>query len=257
MKHSPIYFSLFIFLLSFSLCACSQDSAKPVPQVHQHQFVLGTTTLPVKETRYTTKIPIRLIQLHSNETTAGEVTTAISEELGIDYLQIINEGKRLVDFQTKRQSYRFDPNRIFSKEGITASLKLHGQYSDEAFKAVSFLRDSLLQLLDKDKTIVAVHNNTDGNFSLFDYQKNGTGVVHQNSLHDADDFFITNDSTIFRRLKEKHFNVVLEYAGKLKDDGSLSIYCSRNNIRYVNVEAEHGHAKEQAEMLRTLIQILK
>lgn len=257
MKHKHPYFSVFLFL-SFSLGACSQDSAKtPVAVVIQHSYTLGSTLLTVNHTTYRSSSPIKLVQLHHNELTADSVTQTISEEMGIDYLQIINGEKRLIDFATEGKNHRFDPNRMFSTEGIVNSLQLHSQYSEAGFQSIASFRNSLLNLLGSNSTIIAVHNNTDGAFALADYMKNNTGQVHQNTTLDPDDFFITTDSLLFSRLKERDFNVVLEYSERLIDDGSLSIYCSRNKIPYVNVEAQHGHREEQAKMLRTLTELLK
>ena len=225
-------------------------------QVKQHSHSLGTTELSIIQTSYQPSPAVQFIQLHHNEVTAEEVTKLISKEMGINYLQIINGEKRLVDFEINAKKHRFDPNRMFSKEGIVESLKSHSQYSEEGFQSVSSFRNFLLTLLDKGMTIVAVHNNTDSNFALADYLVKKTGLVHQNPAHDPDDFFITTDSLLFIKLKKKGFNAVLEYSNRLKDDGSLSIYCSRNGIPYVNVEAEHGHKDQQERMLRTLVEIL-
>ena len=227
--------------------------------MRQHQYPLGSTTVVVtiKETVYSSSFPFQIIQLHHDEMTADEVTRLVSEEKGINYLQIINGEKRLVEFKTNSKNHRFDPNRMFSTVGIVNSLKLHSQYTEIGFSSIAAFRDSLLNLLDKNKAIIAVHNNTDGEFTMADYQKNNTGQVHQNPVHDPDDFFITTDSLLFDKLREGGFNVVLEWSDRLKDDGSLSIYCSRNHISYVNVEAEHGHKREQEQMLRTLIEILR
>ena len=238
------------------MCACSQDTTKPIGTTRQHQYSFGDKKLTVTGTTYATGIPIQFVQLHSNEKTAGEMAEKVSAELGIDFLRINNNNQRLIDFQLQNATYRFDPNRIFSTEGIVASLQKLSQYSEDAFQAILYFRQFLLGLIDRIKIIVAVHNNTDGAFSLLDYQQNNTGLVHQNPSHDADDFFITTDSLIFSRLKAADFNVVLEYRDSLVDDGSLSIYSSRNNLHYVNVEAEHGHAKEQEEMLQALVTIL-
>lgn len=256
MKGNQPYFLFLLFLLPFSLASCAQDSTGPVGKTRQHYYSFGEKKLAIKETSYTTGIPMQLLHLHSNETTAGEVTAKISEELGIDFLQIENNNQRLIDFELQETKYRFDPNRIFSTEGIVASLQRLSQYSEDAFRAVLYFREFLLGLIDRKKTVVAVHNNTDGAFSLADYQENGTGLVFQNATLDPDDFFITTDSVIFSSIRTANFNVVLEYRDSLTDDGSLSIYSSRNDLHYVNVEAQHGHAKEQEEMLRALINIL-
>ena len=233
-----------------------QDTTKPVGKTVQHTYAFGEKKQTVKQTSYATGIPIQFLLLHNNEITAAEVTARISEEAGIDLLQIENNKQRLVEFDLQKITYRFDPNRIFSTEGIVASLQKLSQYSEEAFQTILYFREFLLGLIDLEKIIVAVHNNTDGDFSLVDYQKNETGLVHQNPTLDPDDFFITTDRLIFSRIKAANFNAVLEYRDALVDDGSLSIYSSRNTLHYVNVEAEHGHAKEQEEMLRALVKIL-
>jgi hypothetical protein len=172
LKHSRFDIALSVFLFSYSLCACSQDLTKPVGRVQQHQYAFGSTKLFVKETRYTTGIPIQFLQLHSNETTASDVATTISEEYGIDYLQIRNGDKRLIEFTLETDQYRFDPNRVFSTPGIVASLQRHSKYTEEAFQTVFYFRDFLLGLIDGKKTIVALHNNTDGDFSLAEYEEN-------------------------------------------------------------------------------------
>ena len=238
------------FLLGISLNACSQDTTT----ILQHQ--LGASIISIKKSNFYSSAPIVFIQLHHNETTAAEVAQQFSDSLQLSFVQILNSEQRLIGFENTGQTYRFDPNRMFSKEGAAASLKLHSQYSDEALTAIDSFSKTILGLL-RNQTVVAVHNNTDEEFTLNDYIDNETGLVHKNSSLDPDDFFITTDSTVYERLKEKNFNVVWEWSDKLKDDGSLSIYCSRNNIRYVNVEAEHGHKTEQAAMLKALMEILK
>jgi hypothetical protein len=35
----------------------------------------------------------------------------------------------------------------------------------------------------------------------------------------------------------------------MTDDGSLSVYCGKLGIPYVNVEAQHGHLVRQLKML--------
>ena len=259
MKPSRSYLGLLLFLISLSFYACSQgdNAGRLKASIHHHKHSLGSSGIIVKETRYDNNLPVQFIQLHSNEETADRVTSSISAQVGINYLQILNDNKRLISFQLQNNAYQFDPNRIFSKEGIVSFLQTRSTYSDTAFKAIAGFSQFLLDLLDHSKTMVSVHNNTDNEFSLSDYKKNNSGLVFQNQMLDPDDFFITTDSTLFERLKEKNFNVVLEFSKDIVDDGSLSLYCSRNNIRYVNIEAQHGHGKEQLIMLEALIAILR
>ena len=49
---------------------------------------------------------------------------------------------------------------------------------------------------------------------------------------------------------------MLQNNHRVRDDGSLSVYAARHNIGYINVEARHGHAAEQREMLQTLLDYL-
>lgn len=65
------------------------------------------------------------------------------------------------------------------------------------------------------------------------------------------EFFYTTDLRLFNSLKRK-FSIVLQDNRTVIDDGSLSIYCGRNNISYINVEAKYDCYKEQLEMLEDL-----
>jgi len=257
LKLSPFYISRYFIAFLFSLSSCAQDSARsPKAIVREYPILLGTSEVRLRKTTYSTDFPFCFVQLHSNEATADHVTKMISEESGIEYLQIRNGTERMIGFRLGNKQFRFDPNRIFSTKGIVETLKLHSTYTENAFLAVRRFRDSLLNHLDQTKTIIAVHNNTEADFSLTHYLESRTGQVYKNPLQDEDDFFITTDSVLFNQLKEKNFNVVLEDGAKINDDGSLSVYCSQKGIPYINVEAEHGHLEEQERMLRALLQVL-
>ncbi|RYF83783.1 MAG: hypothetical protein EON98_09975 [Chitinophagaceae bacterium] len=257
MKLSPFYISRYLIASLFSVSSCAQDSARsPKATVQEYRLALGASEVKLRKTTYSTDYSFYFVQLHSNEATADQVTQMIADESGIEYLQIRNDTERIITFRSGNKQYRFDPNRIFSNKGIVETLKLHSTYTENAFLAVRRFRDSLLNHLDQTKTIIAVHNNTEADFSLTHYLESRTGQVYKNSEQDEDDFFITTDSVLFNQLKEKNFNVVLEDGAKITDDGSLSVYCSQKGIPYINVEAEHGHLEEQERMLRALLQVL-
>ena len=67
------------------------------------------------------------VQLHHNETTAAEVAQQFSDSLQLSFVQILNNEQRIIGFENTGQTYHFDPNRMFSKEGVAASLKRHSQ----------------------------------------------------------------------------------------------------------------------------------
>jgi hypothetical protein len=82
-------------------------------------------------------------------------------------------------------------------------------------------------------------------------------LVNINLETDVDDFFFVTDKNIFKFLKEKNQNVALQDNVNVTDDGSLSVYCGKNKIPYINVESEHGHFREQTRMLEILQEITK
>lgn len=246
-----------ILVLLVGITACARHNSNGfIPEVKQLSFTIGSTTVPIKSYTYNTSHSIQFVQLHDNEITAQQVALRLSKTYGINLLHLLNEQKRYVDFLAGGKNYRFDPNRIFSEQGITTNLQLLSHYHTEAARKIENFKNFFLDLIEEEHTVVALHNNTDGKFSLLNYSNKPFAQVNQNPLHDIDDFFITNDKQIYQKLKNLQFNVVFEDGTKADDDGSLSIYCSRNSIRYVNIETEHGHNKEQEAMLQALIKML-
>jgi len=221
-----------------------------------HQQYLGGTVVPVRHWSYKKLLPVLFVHLHHNEKTAADIADSVSRQAGIEFIQIINNEKRLIDFTINERFYRVDPNRVFSRDGAIASLDRLSKASEEAVAAIDSFQRFLTSFFDSTRTVVALHNNTDGEFSMAHYQQTGAGAVYQNPQHDPDDFFITTDASIFDKLRERGYNVVLEDINAVVDDGSLSVYCAKNSIRYVNIEAQHGHYREQREMVEILLQIL-
>jgi hypothetical protein len=62
---------------------------------------------------------------------------------------------------------------------------------------------------------------------------------------------------MFKRIKKRGFNAVLQNSVNTTDDGSLSIYYGKKNLVYVNIETEKGNLDEQVEMLNALFTILR
>ncbi len=247
--------SLFFVYSSFFLAACAQPETYPIPRVTEHLLPVGHATITVQKTSFDSTSPYFFVHLHANELTAADVAQQVATKEGIPLLRIVNGEERLVSFRHNNQVLRFDPNRIFSDSGIQKTIKLLNKESDDAFAAIKGFRDTLLTLIDTGKIVIALHNNTNERFSILQY-KADSALIHINPEHDPDDFFLTNDPVLFDRLREINFNVVLEDVDIVEDDGSLSRYCSRQTIRYVNVEAEHGHLQEQMTMLNRLLQLL-
>ena len=194
--------------------------------------------------------------LHDNENTSVQATIAFIKKHGGYFVEIKAQDRRLITFTLNGNQYTFDPNRIFTDDGIKKTLKKYGDYSEDAHQAITLFVESLLEFIVTDslETIIAVHNNTDSNYSIKSYLKgrdeeNNAKDSYLNPNMDPDDFFYVTNEEQFDFFKAKQYNVILQDETKVIDDGSLSVYCRIHGIRYINVEAQHGHLKEQKEML--------
>jgi hypothetical protein len=176
-------------------------------------------------------------------------------------LQLQHSGKRRFNFNLNNQSFAFDPNRIFTSDGLKATLNRQGGYSEEAAFEVKKIADSILiNHIDEKKLVIALHNNTERGLSILSYKKGGfeyknTAKVYINHKTNPHDFILTTKSYIYHHLKRHKINVVLQSSTPV-DDGSLSVYAAKNNIPYINIEALDGHLDEQIKMLETLKDII-
>ena len=177
-------------------------------------------------------------------------------------LSVDNARKRYITYFEKKQKITFDPNRIFTAKGREQNLKLFRSYSSTRARRLQGLSTYILKLIPDTTLVIAVHNNTDGHYSITSYNWNkilrkDAVSVHVNQDQDPDDFFITTDSTLYTELVKANYNCVLQNNKTVIDDGSLSVYFGRKNKAYINVESQAGHDVEQSQMLSTLYQILQ
>jgi hypothetical protein len=115
--------------------------------------------------------------------------------------------------------------------------------------------------VDRADAVIALHNNTPGMYSALSYAAKGNLARDAEDVFirdgsDPDNFFFVTERLVFEALKRRGYNAVLQDNRRVTDDGSLSVYCGRANVRYVNVEAEHGNLKEQTQMILDLKTIL-
>ena len=109
--------------------------------------------------------------------------------------------------------------------------------------------------------IIALHNNTPDHFSVTEYapgnkRSGDSRKVFINAEQDADDFFLPTDRYLYENLAVKGFNTILQDNKNCTEDGSLSVYCGKKNIRYVNCETEHGKTLQYYEMIEALMAVL-
>jgi hypothetical protein len=110
---------------------------------------------------------------------------------------------------------------------------------------------------EKTECIIALHNNTPNLFSALEYTPGNKRAadskkVYINPKEDTDDFFLTTDNPLYEKLADKGYNSILQDNKNCTEDGSLSVYCGKKNIRYVNCETEHGKTEQYYQMMKAL-----
>jgi hypothetical protein len=226
------------------------------------QLRLGETDIGVAITE---KPGSRLlyVNLHDDENTSAEAGHAVLKQSGGRLVELRHTGRRIVEFTVQGKDYRVDPNRIFTPAGLRTTLERQSHFSDDAARAVRQFVDELLNIyhIDRADAVIALHNNTPGMFSARSY---AAGGIYARDAEDvfvregnvADNFFFVTERLVFDALRGRGYNVVLQDNRRVTDDGSLSVYCGKANVRYVNVEAEQGNLKEQTRMIIDLKSIL-
>ncbi len=207
---------------------------------------------------------------HSDENTAYKVATKYIEDNGGNFLSLAHEADtRNITFLLGDKKFVFDPNRMFSTVGRKATLKAQSPKTSlqnktliaQAEIEVAKLATKVLEEMPKPKLIIAVHNNSNkGTLSINSYRKGkpeakNAAKVNINMQMDADDFVFTTEENVFNFLQKKQVNVVLQ-SNTCIEDGSLSVYCGKNKIPYINIEVEVGHDKEQLRIIKMLEPIM-
>ncbi len=235
------------------------EAAKYIPSEKTIFYKLADKTIPLKIQQYGTRTDIVFINLHDDEYTSVDATKRILETEGGLLIEVENGLKRNIQFLLGGKYYRFDPNRIFSKEGIEKSLAELGRSSAKAISEVEKFGKRILQLLPENAVcIIALHNNSPELFSALNYtagnkRSKESKKVYINPKEDADDFFLTTDAELYEKLADSGYNTILQDNKRCTEDGSLSVYCGKKNIRYVNCETEHGKMEQYYEMIKTLM----
>lgn len=250
-----------IFLLFHLACA---DNKSPQNQTHTHDTIilshdttvivpLGNTQVNLVIKNYKNPDTLIFISLHDDENTAVQAMDSILQTSNYCFVQIAAQGTREIAFTLNNKIYKFDPNRMFTSEGLKKNLKNYGNYSQEAEMEIEKLKNSILTLIKPYKTVIALHNNRIG-YDITYYRKTGKFAadaenIYENTQLSPHDFFFVTDTNVFTDLKAKNQNVVLQRLSNLPDDGSLSVYCSKNQQNYINIEAFNNHKNEQYNMI--------
>ncbi len=204
---------------------------------------------------------IAFAHLHADERPALESAKRMLETVDGRVISISHGTTRFVEFTLDGERYSFDPNRIFSLEGIRQTLLTKNRYtdigncSDAAIEAVAqFAQELLNGHLEDVKGIIAVHNNDDeGDYHAKLYMPNqqfgaDAVAVYLDNDQRPNNFCFVTDRRMFFWLRERRWNVVLQHP-EPRDDGSLSVYAAKHNIPYINVETHIEDGPLQLKML--------
>ena len=247
---------VFFLLLIFAYCS-SLYALLPTEKIIVH--ALGEKQISISVKQYGAVLNTCCINLHDDEKTAVQAAQEVLQQTGGILIRIKNNAQRLISFPFKGLVYSFDPNRIFSKTGIASTLTANGKINPKAVVEVAQFAELLLRLIpDSIKCVIALHNNTDGDFSVKTYQPGGkrqhdARQVYTDSWQDIDDITFTTDEILFNKMSTLGYNSILQNNEKVNKDGSLSVYYGEQNKRYINIETQHGKNSQYQEMLSKLL----
>jgi hypothetical protein len=202
--------------------------------------------------------------LHHDENTAVEAGLIVLSHHGGRLVELQHGGKRNIRFRLDGEVFLVDPNRIFTTEGVHQTLAKLSRRTTDAEHAVERFGKELLSIfsIERTDTVIALYNNSEGDYSALSYKNGGklasdAAAVFINDDRDPDDFFFVTETAVYDALRRRGYNVVLQDNRRVTDDGSLSVYCGRAQLRYINVEAQHGHLAEQVAMILDLQDVLQ
>jgi hypothetical protein len=244
MKNTLILFGLVLF--------CSEMLSSQI----MIGIKIGASVINLETIEYKND-SLLFINLHSDEVTSIKAVKQILPKAFGKYMGLQSGGTREVSFTNNGKTIKFDPNRIYTKTGIEKTLTKYQCYSKLNSKMVETFSAELLKYFTKHKLLVAVHNNSNGGFSINSLQnesktKKDILEIFVNPDKDEDDFYYVTEKSKFDYFKFKGYNVVLQDNKYVGDDGSLSVYCGRRNISYINIECQIGHLDEQIKMIQEI-----
>jgi hypothetical protein len=222
---------------------------------------IGDTTITITKetfpcpTYVTSDCPplLAFLNLHEDENTSVVAARSYLYVNGGSLVKFSNGPNRLITFSLGGKKYSVDPNRIFTPEGIKATLQTYSSYSDAAAAEVTKLASMMLEVYDFDNvvTILTLHNNG-GGYGANSYLPGG---VYENDAEKVNippesnpsDFYYVVDDYFYDTFVEGHYCAVLQNNATVANDGSLSYFAGLQGKPYVNFEAlsEHGSVGTQ------------
>lgn len=249
------------YRLTFNLVACVMlkasvvSVAQPPPATQSEAIQLGSRQVQLI-TRAWGGSDITCCNMHDDENTSVAAAEQVLAKRGGRLIELRHTGERNIVFRLGHSRYEFDPNRIFTSQGVSRTLAEFSRPDPAACDATEKFGQHLVRAYGGTKAaaMIALHNNRDGGFSAISYEPGGSlereaAAVSDSVGSDPDDFFFVTDRRLYDALAVTRWRVVLQDNTRATDDGSLSVYCARHAIPYINVEAQEGHRTIQESML--------
>jgi hypothetical protein len=243
--------------------APDQASKDAVVTIARRQLQLGESTVDVVTSERPGSKQF-FCNLHDDENTAVLAGLIVIGRHGGRLVELRHGGKRDIRFRLDGENFAVDPNRIFTTAGVRQTLAKLSRRTTVAEHAVERFGKELLSIFSSERAdaVIALHNNSDGDYSALSYKKGGKFASDAEAVlikdgGDPDDFFFVTESAVFDALRRRGYNVVLQDNRQVTDDGSLSVYCGRARVRYINVEAQSGHFSQQVAMILALQDVLQ
>jgi len=222
---------------------------------------------------------ITFVSLHHNEQLGLRL---VKEEIAVrggTLVEVVSrsilksEPQRYIHFIYKEFELCVDPNRIFSRMGILASLRKIGKGDEncqnnfnaasklvieepEVLNAVDGFQAKLIAMFlpkKKDEVLVAVHNNKrNGSISVRSFLKEGDPEYDNNEAlyavrtESQNDFFMVSTNALFDKLftnkpGNNRFNIAIQRQHPDEEEGFLSARCANMPVpvNYIIIEAMH------------------
>ena len=194
------------------------------------------------------------VNVHDDENTAVEAAVAVITRRGGRLVELRHAGTRNLAFTVGGAAFTVDPNRIFTDAGRARTLATLSRDTPAARAAVAAFADTLLAIYGTPEVVVALHNNTEANYSAASYAPGGSDAAEAAAVRlapgaDPDDFVFVTTRPLFDAVAADAVTAILQNNATPTDDGSLSVWAAQNGRPYLNVEAQHGHLAENTRLV--------
>ncbi|MCW3073791.1 MAG: hypothetical protein JWP69_860 [Flaviaesturariibacter sp.] len=248
-------------LVNTSTSFAKAPIAKKAVVTKKSYFRFGEKVVSIAKHTTASDQPYVLISLHNNEYAAAEAAHKFITEQGGEYLELLNNNERNIEFSLFDKEMIVDPNHIFTPKGRWNDLAANQKKDYIISQQIGALASFIIDEIPLQKAIISLHNNVAEAASIELYKKGGAlhktvRFIYHNPEMNPNDYIITTDKEVFEKLKERKVNVVLQNY-QSKDDGSLNIFCAKTKRTYIGIETQTGHTTAQENLLNVVTDILK